>query len=216
MEGRAAGPSPGEAEGAGRQLVLSFNPLKSPHISPPRRFASPFRYWFRSGVIWQRALATRRAKGVLGCVKHSANKGDHPAVVSAGVASPGILCSLGLCSYIQRTKSKLVKAVSCEKQLRTSGLPEEKEAEGCSHSLYGFLRRRSGDEVLISLVFSGFPRVHGNDSKLQQKRFRAHIRKHFFSGRVVKHWNRLSREVVEAPSLAAFKRYLDNVLNNML
>lgn len=57
------------------------------------------------------------------CTKHSANRGDDPAVVSAGVASPGILCSSELCSNIQRRKSGLVKAVSCEKQLRTPGLP---------------------------------------------------------------------------------------------
>ncbi|KAK4822685.1 hypothetical protein QYF61_019554, partial [Mycteria americana] len=42
------------------------------------------------------------------------------------------------------------------------------------------------------------------------------IRKHFFTESVVKHWNRLPREVVDAPSLSVFKRHLDNALNNML
>jgi len=34
--------------------------------------------------------------------------------------------------------------------------------------------------------------------------------------RVVKHWNRLPREVLEAPSLETFKVRLDRALNNLI
>lgn len=43
-------------------------------------------------------------------------------------------------------------------------------------------------------------RMHGNGSKLYHGRFRLVIRKHFIK-RVVKHWNRLPKEMVDAQTL---------------
>ncbi|KFM00434.1 hypothetical protein AS27_10300, partial [Aptenodytes forsteri] len=38
----------------------------------------------------------------------------------------------------------------------------------------------------------------------------------FFAMRVVRHWNRLPREAVDAPSLEVFKARLDGALSNLV
>ena len=43
-----------------------------------------------------------------------------------------------------------------------------------------------------------------------------YIRKKFFTMSVVKHWNRLTREVGDAPSLKTFKVRLDGALSNLV
>ncbi|KFR07987.1 hypothetical protein Y956_07094, partial [Nipponia nippon] len=55
-----------------------------------------------------------------------------------------------------------------------------------------------------------------NGFKLKEGRFRLDIRKKVFIMRVVKHWNRLPREVVDAPSLETFKARLDGALSNLI
>ncbi|KFQ15525.1 hypothetical protein N330_11645, partial [Leptosomus discolor] len=52
--------------------------------------------------------------------------------------------------------------------------------------------------------------------KLKERSFRLDIRKKFFTMKVLKHWNRLSREVREAPSLETFKVRLDEALGNLI
>ncbi|KFP44938.1 hypothetical protein N324_01122, partial [Chlamydotis macqueenii] len=55
-----------------------------------------------------------------------------------------------------------------------------------------------------------------NGFKIEGSSFRLDISKKNFTMRVVKHWTRLPREVVEAPSLETFKARLDGALSNLV
>ena len=56
----------------------------------------------------------------------------------------------------------------------------------------------------------------GGGLKLSQGRFRLDTRRKFFTQGVVRHWYRLPKEAVDAPSLKAFKARLDVALGSLV
>ena len=59
-------------------------------------------------------------------------------------------------------------------------------------------------------------RTRGNGFQLRQRRFRLDTRRKFFTRRVVTYCNRLAKEVVDAPSLEAFRSRLDVALGSLI
>ena len=66
------------------------------------------------------------------------------------------------------------------------------------------------------MTWSDCDRTKGNGFKLKEKRFRLHVRKKFFTQRVIRCWNKLPREVVDVPSQEAFRISLQGALGSLI
>jgi len=73
---------------------------------------------------------------------------------------------------------------------------------------------RKDGENLFSKACCDRTRING--FKLRERRFGLDIRKKFFTLKVVKHWHRLPRELVEVPFLETSEVMLDGALSNLL
>lgn len=66
------------------------------------------------------------------------------------------------------------------------------------------------------LVRNCSDRISSNGYKLKERKLMLDIRKEFFTVRVMRHWNRLPREVVDTPIVAKFMARLDVALSSLV
>ena len=73
--------------------------------------------------------------------------------------------------------------------------------------------QKDGDGLLTGTCSDS---TRGNGFKLKEGRLRLDIRKKYCTMRVVRHWHRLPREAVAAPSLEVFKVRLNGALSSLV
>ncbi|KFW63963.1 hypothetical protein AS28_08918, partial [Pygoscelis adeliae] len=183
----------------------------------------------------QCALAAQKVKCILGCIQSSvasrAREGTLP-LCSALVRPPLEHCvqlwspqhkkDTDLLERVQRRVTKMIRGM--EQLCYEERLREEL-------GLFSLERRRLWGDLLAACQYlkgaykkdggklfsrACSDRTRGNGFKLKGGRFRLNVRKKCFTLRVVKHWPRLPREVVAAPSLEPFKVRLDGTLSTLI
>lgn len=69
-----------------------------------------------------------------------------------------------------------------------------------------------GTRLLLVPVY----RTGGNGHTLKYMKFHLNMKGHFFTVRMIKHWNRLPREVVKSPSVEMLRGRRDTVIGYLL
>ncbi|KAM9656215.1 uncharacterized protein ACIBXB_008700 [Morphnus guianensis] len=185
-------------------------------------------------MTWQCALAAHKTNRTLGCMKRSmaSRLGEVILPLYSALVRPHLqYCvqlwdpqhkkEMDLLERVQRRATKMIRGLehlSCEGRLRELGLfsLEKRRLQGDLIAAFQYLKwpYRKAGEGLFTKACSG--RTRGNGFKLKEGRFRLDAREKLFTVRVVRHWNRLPREAVDAPSLAVFKARLDGALSNLV
>ncbi|KFQ51705.1 hypothetical protein N334_04032, partial [Pelecanus crispus] len=182
----------------------------------------------------QCAPAAQKANPILGCIKSSVASRSREGILPLYSAlvrphlqhcvqlwGPQHKKDMDLLEWVQRRATKMIQGLehlSYEDRLRELGFfsLEKSRLWGDLLVAFRYLKgayRKDGENLFSKACCD---RTRNNGFKLKEDRFRLDIKKEFFTMRVVKHWNRLPREIVEAPSLATFKVRLEGTLSNLI
>ena len=127
--------------------------------------------------------------------------------------SPYYKKDIKILEKVQRRATKLVPRLKNNSYEERLDIPQylqtrAKKTEGRFNRNFQNINDK-GKHKLRNLLHEKSKPSQGNSAKLFQKRSRLLVRSNFFSQRVVRYWNALPNNVVEAPSISTFKKRID-------
>ncbi|KFZ56539.1 hypothetical protein N321_11120, partial [Antrostomus carolinensis] len=182
----------------------------------------------------QCATAVQKANCILGYIKREVASRAKEVIVPLHSAlvrlhleycfqawSPQHKKDAELLEEVQRRATKMIRGLehfSYEERLRELVLLslEKRRLHGDLIAAFQYLNRAYKQEGEQLFTWADSDRTRGSGFKLREGSFRLNIGRKFFIQKVVRYWNRLPREVMDAPSLEAFKARLDGALGSLI
>ncbi|KFQ26871.1 hypothetical protein N332_14871, partial [Mesitornis unicolor] len=182
----------------------------------------------------QCALAALNANHILGCIKRSVTSRSREVILPLYSAlvrphleyciqfrGPQYKKDIELLHRVQRRATKMIRELEhrpYKDTLRELGLFSLKKRRSWGDLIASFQFLKVSYRKLREGLFTraGSNKMRWNSFKLEEGRFILDIRKILITLRVVMHWHRLPREVVDVPSLEVFKARLDEALGNLV
>ena len=185
-------------------------------------------------AVSQRCARTaKKGNGILRCLKKSmASREREVIVLFFALLRPYLEYNIQfwgsqhkkdmeLLEWVQRRATKMIRGLEhlpYKDRLRELGLfsLEKRKLWGNLVVAFQYLKgayRKAGEGLYMRACSD---RTRNNGYNLEEVRFRLDIRKKFFTVMMVRYWNRLPREAVDATSLEALKARLDGALSNLV